>query len=230
MKPSRELREFETRLGYRFSDVDLLANALTHRSWKSDGAKENERLEFLGDRVLGLVIAEALLKRDPGAAAGVLAPRFNSLVGGPLCADVARDLDLGAAIKLGRSESMSGGRRKLPILADMLEAVLGAVYLDGGYAAAKNLILNLWKDRIRTVETDARDAKSTLQEYAQARGQGLPQYSEIKRKGPDHDVEFTMEVRLASGFSEIATAQTKRSAEMKAARKLLEKIEQVENG
>ncbi|MDE0307190.1 MAG: ribonuclease III [Albidovulum sp.] len=230
MKLSREIRELESRLGYAFSNSELIASALTHRSRNTRSAKDNDRLEFLGDRVLGLVIAEALIQRDPDAAAGVLAPRYNALVGGPACAEVARDLGVGAAIKLGRSESMSGGRRKSPILADMLEAVLGAVYLDGGFAAARDLILRLWADRIRQVDEDARDAKSILQEYAQACGQALPEYSELSRAGPDHDVEFTMRVRLETGLSETASARTKRSAEMKAAKKLLDKIDWSENG
>jgi ribonuclease-3 len=186
---------------------------------------DNQRLEFLGDRVLGLVMAEALLKADPNAPEGLLAPRYNALVRRETCADVARGIDLGAVLKLGRSEMKSGGRRKEALLADAMEAVIAAIYQDGGFDAARAAILRLWGARINNVADDARDAKTALQEWAQARGEVPPQYVEIDRSGPDHQPVFTIEVRLASGPSEIATAGSKRHAEQAAATALLKKVD-----
>ena len=185
---------------------------------------DNQRLEFLGDRVLGLVMAEALLKADPGASEGQLAPRFNALVRKETCADVAREIDLGAVLKLGRSEMKSGGRRKEALLADAMEAVIAAVYEDGGFEAARKVVLRLWGKRVDQVETDARDAKTALQEWAQARGEVPPQYVEVARSGPDHAPQFTIEARLVSGPSEQATAGSKRQAEQAAAAALLQKV------
>ncbi len=139
---------------------------------------DNQRLEFLGDRVLGLVMAAALMRADRDASEGQLAPRFNALVRKETCAEVARDIDLGAALKLGRSEMMSGGRRKEALLADAMEAVIAAVYLDAGFDAAEALVLRLWGGRIGAVAADARDAKTALQEWAQARGLPPPTYVE----------------------------------------------------
>ncbi|MFN6953071.1 MAG: ribonuclease III, partial [Albidovulum sp.] len=182
-------------------------------------------LEFLGDRVLGLVMAEALLAADRAASEGRLAPRFNALVRKETCAAVARDVNLGEVLKLGRSEMMSGGRRKEALLADAMEAVIAAVYLDAGFEAAKALVLRLWGERIRSVEADARDAKTSLQEWAQARGLPPPAYTELGREGPDHQPVFTVEVRLANGEAEVAQAGSKRQAEQAAARALLARME-----
>lgn len=186
---------------------------------------DNQRLEFLGDRVLGLVMAEALLKADPSAPEGLLAPRYNAMVRRETCADVARQLDLGVVLKLGRSEMKSGGRRKEALLADAMEAVIAAIYQDGGFDAARGAILRLWGDRIHNVADDARDAKTALQEWAQARGEAPPQYVEVARTGPDHQPVFTIEVRLSSGPSKQATAGSKRHAEQAAASALLEKVD-----
>ena len=187
---------------------------------------DNQRFEFLGDRVLGLVMAEALLQQDPSAPEGLLAPRYNALVRRETCADVARQIDLGAVLKLGRSEMKSGGRRKEALLADAMEAVIAAVYVDGGFPAAKQLVLNLWGGRIQDVAEDARDAKTALQEWVQARGETPPEYVEVARKGPDHQPVFTIEVRLTSGPSAQATAGSKRQAEQVAARTLLDEVTQ----
>ncbi|MEM8538175.1 MAG: ribonuclease III, partial [Pseudomonadota bacterium] len=185
---------------------------------------DNQRLEFLGDRVLGLVMAEALFKADRQAAEGLLAPRYNALVRRETCADVARQIDLGAVLKLGRSEMKSGGRRKEALLADAMEAVLAAVYLDAGYMAARDVILRLWGARITNVADDARDAKTALQEWAQARGEVPPQYTEVARSGPDHQPVFTIAAQLSSGPSARATAGSKRQAEQAAAAALLKKV------
>ncbi|MBM9596291.1 ribonuclease III [Roseitranquillus sediminis] len=225
MKLSADLRDFCDRLGHTFSEPELLINALTHASISSPQRPDNQRLEFLGDRVLGLVMAEAVLAHDRTASEGVLAPRFNVLVRKETCAEVAAEIDLGAVLRLGRSEMMSGGRRKAALLADALEAIIAAVYVDAGFAAAEKVILRLWGDRIGNVASDARDAKTSLQEWAQARGQQPPRYVELGRTGPDHAPIFTIEVRTEDGRRARAEASAKRPAEQAAAAALLAQLE-----
>jgi len=225
LKLSAELVAFSGRLGHEFTKPETLIRAVTHSSMMSPHRDDNQRLEFLGDRVLGLVMAEALLTADPNAPEGLLAPRYNALVRRETCADVAREIDLGAVLKLGRSEMKSGGRRKEALLADAMEAVIAAIYQDGGFDAARAAILRLWGERISNVADDARDAKTALQEWAQARGEVPPQYVETARTGPDHQPIFTIEVRLASGLTEKATAGSKRHAEQAAATALLKKVD-----
>ena len=157
MKLSADLRAFSARIGHDFSRPELLVRALTHASIASPSRPDNQRLEFLGDRVLGLVMAEALLAADRSATEGQLAPRFNTLVRKETCAEVAREMDVGAVLKLGRSETMTGGRRKEALLGDAMEAVIAAVYIDGGLEAAKAMILRLWGDRISEVEAPRPD-------------------------------------------------------------------------
>ncbi|SDH87278.1 ribonuclease III [Alloyangia pacifica] len=224
MKRSAEIEALEQRLGHRFERPELLRRALTHSSMSGPGREDNQRLEFLGDRVLGLVMAEALLGEDRKASEGQLAPRFNALVRKEACAEVARDVDIGAALKLGRSEMMSGGRRKQALLGDAMEAVIAAVYLDGGFEVAREMILRLWGARVSTVQQDARDPRTSLQEWAQARGMTPPAYVETARSGPDHAPVFTIEVRLASGQKADATAGSKRKAEQEAAAALLAQV------
>jgi ribonuclease-3 len=220
-----DLRAFAARIGHDFRRPELLARAVTHSSLATPVRPDNQRLEFLGDRVLGLVMAEALLAADKGASEGQLAPRFNALVRKETCAAVARDLGLGEVLKLGRSEMMSGGRRKEALLADAMEAVIAAVYLDAGFEAARAVVLALWGGRVGSVEADARDAKTALQEWAQGRGLPPPAYTEMGREGPDHQPLFTVEVRLSSGEAEVAQAGSKRQAEQAAARALLARME-----
>ena len=222
MKKSESIRFFEQRLGYEFSDVSLLIEALTHSSIASESRKDNQRLEFLGDRVLGLVMAEALLELDQFASEGTLAPRFNALVRKEACAEVARHIDLGGVLKIGRSEMLSGGRRKDALLGDGMEAVIAAIYKDGGFEVAKRTITELWGDRIKNVKGDARDAKTMLQEWAQARGQNPPKYEIMSQSGPDHAPEFLVKVLLDSGETADATAGSKRQAEQMAAKSLLQ--------
>jgi ribonuclease III len=224
MRLSGELRKFADRLGHEFKQPELLIRAVTHPSISSASRPDNQRQEFLGDRVLGLVMAEALLLADDDATEGQLAPRFNALVRKETCADVARAIDLGSVLKLGRSETMSGGRRKEALLADAMEAVIAAVYQDAGFATARDVIMRLWGTRIDGVETDARDPKTSLQEWAQARGQMPPVYAELERSGPDHAPVFTIEVRLDDGQTAKASAQSKRAAEQSAARTLLARL------
>jgi ribonuclease III len=225
MRLSVDLQAFSQAIGYHFANPELLVRALTHASISSPTRPDNQRLEFLGDRVLGLVMAEALFSADPAATEGQLAPRFNALVRKETCADVARACGLGDVLKLGRSEMMSGGRRKEALLGDAMEALIAAVYQDGGFDAARVFILRLWGERIEDVKSDARDPKTALQEWAQARGQMPPVYTETARQGPDHAPRFTVEVRLVSGETEQAEASSKRMAEQAAARALLARME-----
>jgi ribonuclease-3 len=224
VKPGKQALALADRIGHDFARPGLLIRALTHGSVTSANRDDNERLEFLGDRVLGLVMAEALLMADRAASEGTIAPRFNALVRRETCADVAREIDLGAALKLGRSEQQTGGRRKLALLANAMEAVIAAVYLDAGLEAARAMILRLWGDRIDAVDADARDAKTALQELAQAKGDPPPDYAEIAREGPPHQPVFTIEARLASGETARASAGSKRAAEHAAAQALLDRI------
>ncbi len=225
MKLSGDLTAFAARLGHEFAQPSLLIEAVTHPSMSSPSRADNQRLEFLGDRVLGLVMAEALLAHDPTASEGQLAPRFNALVRKEACADVARQIDLGKVLKLGRSEMLSGGRRKEALLGDAMEAVIAAVYLDAGFDAARAMISRLWAGRIEAVAEDARDPKTALQEWAQARGMAPPKYVQTARTGPDHAPQFTITAQLENGASEAASAGSKRQAEQAAAQELLARLE-----
>ncbi len=211
-------------LGHSFTKPALLMEALTHASLAAASQRDNQRLEFLGDRVLGLVIAEALLAQAPDANEGDLAPRFNALVRKEACAEVAAEIDLGAALLMGRSEQSSGGRRKTALLGDAMEAVIAAVYLDGGFAVARDTILRLWGTRIAEVEANAQDAKTALQEWAQARGMAPPAYIETARSGPDHAPNFEVTVKLANGAEAVGNAGSKRAAQQNAAETLLESL------
>jgi len=225
VKLAKDLIAFSDRLGHAFERPDLLIRALTHSSLSAPTRPDNQRLEFLGDRVLGLVMAEALLEQDKDAPEGQLAPRFNALVRKETCADVAREIDLGAVLKLGKSEMKTGGRRKHALLGDAMEAVIAAVYRDAGYEAARDVILRLWGERVSKVEADARDAKTTLQEWAQARRMPPPAYVEVGRTGPDHAPVFTVEVRMETGATARAEASSKRQAEQAAAKAMLARLD-----
>ena len=165
MKAGQAITAFSARLGHRFSDPALLVEALTHPSLSSETRASNQRLEFLGDRVLNLAIAQALFEAFPEATEGDLAPRYNALVRKETCADVARSIDLGAALRVGRGEMLKGGRKRDAGLGDAMEAVIAAVYLDAGFDTARAIVVRLWGDRIQTVERAARNVKSALQEW-----------------------------------------------------------------
>jgi len=225
LKVSANTTAFITRLGHKFAQPEYLHQALTHSSLSTSTRPDNQRLEFLGDRVLGLVIAEALLADDMDAREGKLAPRLNALVRKETCAEVAEDIDLGAALMLGRSEMLSGGRKKIALLGDAMEAVIAAVYLDAGFDAAKSLILRLWGTRIAQAEENAADPKSDLQEWSQARRMPPPIYAEIERSGPDHAPVFIIEAQLQNGKTARATAPSKRAAQQLAAAALLKELE-----
>jgi ribonuclease III len=219
VKPGRAVSAVAERIGHRFANPGFLVEALTHASAAS--ARDNQRLEFLGDRVLGLVIAEALITQDAHATEGQLAPRLNALVRKETCAEIAVEIDIGPAMKMGRSETLSGGRRKTALLADATEAVIAAVYLDAGLDAARAIILRLWGARIAAARGQAQDPKTRLQEWAQARGQQPPAYVDLGREGPDHAPVFSVEARLADGRTAEARAPSKRAAQQRAAEALL---------
>lgn len=222
----KTLQAAAQRLGHDFQRIGLLDRALTHPSISSPMNPDNQRFEFLGDRVLGLVIAEALFERYPDEAEGVLAPRLNDLVRKETCAEVALAVGVDQVLRLGKSESQTGGRRKLAILGDAMEAVIAAVFLDAGLEAARDMILRLWKARIEAQgDKPPMDAKTALQEWAQAHGMKPPRYSTIGREGPDHAPVFTIAVTLENGETAEAQARSKRAAEQAAAAELLETLE-----
>lgn len=219
----RKFKELETQLGYKFKDPGLLERALTHASVRGGkvARSDNERLEFIGDRVLGLAIAEALNKQYPEANEGELARRYNRLVRGEACAKVARNIGLGVHLILSESEAESGGRNKTTILADAAEALLGAVFIDGGFEKARAVVSKLWQDQSEPVPEVAVDAKSALQEWAQGQGLALPRYTVVSRKGPDHAPRFTAEVLIAGRAPAQGEGASKRIAEQAAASALL---------
>jgi ribonuclease-3 len=216
----------ESRIGYRFADKSLLHCALTHISALSGGPQRRvgsyQRLEFLGDHVLGLVISDLLFRSFPNANEGELSRRLADLVRKETCADVARAIDLGAAIKLGGPEAQSGGRERIAILADVCESLIGAIYLDGGYAASADFIERFWRDRM-SVKRPLRDAKTQLQEWAQGRGLPTPVYREVARTGPHHEPEFRVTVSLPQREPAEGQGRSKRAAEQAAAAAMLER-------
>jgi len=213
-----------TVLGHRFADPALLEQAATHSSSTSPARPDNQRLEFLGDRVLGLIVAEALLAAYPGEAEGALAPRFNALVRRETLAEIAAEIGLGDFLRLGRSEATGGGRKKKAILADAMEAVIAALFVDGGLAAARQFILARWRERIEGPDEAPMDPKTRLQEWAQGRGMAVPAYAETGRQGPDHAPRFTIEVSLESGETAAGRANSKKQAEQSAAAALLARL------
>jgi ribonuclease III len=216
--------KLEARLGYKFADPDLLNRALTHSSAISPARRIShsyQRLEFLGDRVLGLVVADMLYGKLPRATEGDLSRGLNSLVRKETCATIARSLELGEELNLGDAEARTGGADKDAILGDVIEAVIGAVYLDGGLAPAKEIVERLFGNHLSEASNTRADAKTALQEWAQGRGLEPPSYIEIGRTGPDHAPEFTIAVKL-DGFAELtANGASKKLAEHKAAEAFL---------
>jgi ribonuclease-3 len=220
----RDLAAFEQRVGYRFKDPALLEQALTHISALSGArnrAASYQRLEFLGDHVLGLVVSDMLFRAFAKADEGEMSRRLADLVRKEACADVGRAIDLGAAIRLGASEANAGGRGRTAILADACEALIGAVFIDGGYPAAATLVEGLWSERMRRPARPLRDSKTVLQEWAQARGLPTPAYREVERKGPDHNPEFRVAVELPDLAPAEGLGRSKRAAEQAAAAAML---------
>jgi ribonuclease-3 len=218
------------RLGHAFADPQLLERALTHSS-VGDGAqapkrgtapRDNERLEFLGDRVLGLLTAEALIERFPVATEGELAPRLNALVSRDACARVARRIELGPALRLAAFETKSGGRDKGSILAGACEAVMAALYLDGGLEAARAFYAAAWAEEIEALPALGAqlEVKLALQQWAQKRGRPLPAYSVLNREGPDHAPVFTVQVAVEGLEPAAGTGRSRQAAEKAAAQAL----------
>jgi ribonuclease-3 len=212
----------ETTIGYKFKDRDMLGRALTHIS-ASGGNRGNsyQRLEFLGDHVLGLIISDMLYRAFPKGDEGELSRRLADLVRREACADVARAINIGEALRLGSSENNAGGRTRTAILADVCEALVGAVFVDGGYEAAVKLVDKLWGERMRTPVRPLRDPKTILQEWAQARGLPAPTYREVARTGPEHSPVFRVAVMLPGKESVEGVDRSKRGAEQAAAAALL---------
>ena len=210
--------QLEDALGYAFANKDLLVRALTHASALSSGAKAGrtyQRLEFLGDRVLGLIVADMLVERFPDAPEGELSRWFHRLVSGKTCAQVAREMQLERFIRY------SGARPSQSVLGDACESVLGALYRDGGLDAAQRLVERYWTPRIDAMEEPPRDAKTALQEWAHSHGWAAPDYVEVARSGPDHAPEFEVEVRLEAAAPGRGRGRSKREAEQEAAAAVL---------
>jgi ribonuclease III len=209
------------RLEHEFTDRSLLAQALAHRSWcgEQDGAPSNERLEFLGDAVLGLVVAEYTYRHYPELPEGKLAKIRSAVVNARALAEVAQSLGLGEVLLLGKGEESSGGRTKPSILADALEAVIGAVYLDADWSAAEPFVLRLVEDRIvhAAAEPDDFDHKSRLQELTVRQGQGTPRYV-LSGSGPDHDRHYVAQVFVNAEPRGEGEGTSKKDAEQAAAR------------
>lgn len=211
-------------LGYRFRDETLLQTALTHRS---AGSVNNERLEFLGDALLNTVIAIELFERRPGASEGDLSRLRAALVRGETLTAIARELGLGARLRLGEGERKSGVRRRDSILADSLEALLGAVYLDSDFATVSDSVRRLFGPRLDELPDaeQLKDPKTRLQELLQRDGRPLPEYQLVEAAGADHERRFTVRCRLAgSGIESVATAGSRRKAEQQAASDCLARI------
>ena len=214
----------EQRFHYRFKDDFLLQTALTHRSHSVDN---NERLEFLGDAALDLVISELLYQSYSEQTEGYLSRMRSSLVKGNTLAELAKELDVGGYLILGKGENTSGGRERLSLLADALEAMIGAIFLDGGYVAVKNVIIKIFDSRIQALDpkSEHKDHKSILQEKLQGVKQGLPVYSLVRSVG-DHNKTFVVECSIKSGeIVTQASGKTLRVAEQKAASKALQAMQ-----
>jgi ribonuclease-3 len=219
----RSLTKLSDTLGHTFAQSELLERALTHPSVEE--SRDYERLEFLGDRVLGLVIADWLLELYPGEDEGDLAARYNELVRREQLAEVAGHLDLGRYMRIGKGEDKAL-KAQPTLLADVCEAVIAALYLDGGLEVARTLIRAKWALTVAAQTAPPKDAKSELQEWAMSHGLPLPEYQEVERSGPDHAPVFTMEVLVEGEPSVSGTGPSKKAAEGEAAAALLRHLSQ----
>ena len=213
------------RLGHRFADPGLLQDALTHSSRVAGRGRSYERLEFLGDRVLGVVVAEMLYRRFPKEPEGALAKRHAALVRRESLALAAAELEVAALVRLSPGEEESGGRENPAILADVCEALFGALYLDGGLKAARRVIEPLWTPLREADLRPPQDNKTALQEWAQGRGLPLPDYVEVGREGPAHEPVFTVEVRIEGCTPARGSGRSKRVAEQAAAGHMLDTLQ-----
>ncbi|MDQ1277087.1 MAG: Ribonuclease 3 [Thermodesulfobacteriota bacterium] len=226
------LGDLEQALGYVFQDPQLLVNAFTHRSYTNENpsftCRDNERLEFLGDAVLQLCISDLLMRRFPDFTEGRLSKMRATLVNEQSLAALGKRFGLGNHLFLGKGEEASGGRGKTSLIADTFEAVMAAVYLDGGYGQASRLIADLFAELILTGEGGAapfRDYKSALQELCQSRFHETPKYQLRNEYGPDHDKTFEVELAIVESVKETGTGKSRKEAEQQAARKVLEYFE-----
>lgn len=197
--PADDLPALEARIGHVFADRELIELALTHISAVKGNAprlRSYQRLEFLGDHVLGSIVSDMLFTAFPEAEEGELSRRLAELVREEACAEVAEDMGVGDCIRLGNGETQSGARKRRAILADIAESVVAGVYLDGGYEAARKLVDRFWRGRMEAPRRPLRDPKTVLQEWAQARGLPPPVYREVSRSGPDHAPRFIVAVEL----------------------------------
>ncbi len=220
--------KLETILGYSFKNKQILSRAVTHTSMMVGGGQVDasyERLEFLGDRVLGLVMAQWLLDVFSQENEGAIAKRHAALVCGEILAKIANEIALGHYITMSEAEKKSGGQKKETILADCMEALIGAVYSDGGLMAAEKMVKALWNERIHESLKPPIDYKSALQEWLQGRGMGLPEYRFIDREGPDHQPVFTVECHVEGQEIAVAVGESKKAAEKLAAERMLEQLE-----
>jgi ribonuclease-3 len=223
-RPKAELSTLEARLGHVFGDASLAARALTHVSAPATAQERGQsyqRLEFLGDRVLGVVVAEMLYKAYPQASEGELSMRLAKLVRRETCAAIAEEWDVGPYLVMGQGEARAGGRKKAAILSDICESLIGAVFLDGGFEAARDLVQRSWRARMDADLEPERDAKTAVQEWAQARALASPRYVEVERSGPAHAPQFVMQVELEGFEPERGAASSKRAAEQAAAQAFL---------
>ena len=216
----------ETRIGHKFADANLLITAITHVSALKPSRKRGEsyqRLEFLGDHVLGLIVSDMLYRSFPSADEGELSKRLADLVRKESCADVAKSLGLADDIKLGAVGAGVGARLRKSVLGDICEAVIGAVFLDGGYAAAQEFVERNWTERMKKPRQPLRDPKTVLQEWAQGKGLPTPVYREVERTGPHHDPQFRVAVDLPGLASAEGIGGSKRAAEKVAASVMIER-------
>ena len=227
MKNTYHQKEVSKLLDYQFKNNRLLEEALTHSSARKSSKVNNERLEFLGDRVLGLVIAEELLRKNPNSTEGEIATYYNSLVKKETCSFIAKEIGLENLLTLGKSVKRTNDRQKDKILGNAIEALIGAIFLDAGFEISKQLVLKVWRKQIEIVRDIEAHAKTALQEFLQSKGQEPPTYKQISRTGPDHDPDFCVEVVLGSGLNAIGSGSTIRMAETKAAEQILEKIKNI---
>jgi ribonuclease-3 len=211
------LADLEARIGHAFADRALLGRALTHVSASPARRDSYERLEFLGDRVLGLAVAHMLYDAFPNESEGELSRRLAALVRKETCAEVAEVWGVGAAMRLGEGEAQTGGRGKRALLGDICEAIIGAAFLDGGAAAAEHIVRKAFSDRMAASGQDLRDAKTALQEWAQARGLATPRYQLAARSGPDHAPFFEVVVEVQGFAAAPGSGASKRVAEQAAA-------------
>jgi len=224
MTPRRAVavQALQERLGHVFAEASLLDRALTHSSAVAgpDKSSSYQRLEFLGDRVLGLAVADMLLRQFPDATEGELSRRLAVLVRAETCAAIAREVGLDAAIQLGKG-NRSRARLTITMLGDVCEAVIGAVYLDASYPVAAAMVERLWQEQMLAPPRPLRDAKTVLQEWAQGRGLPTPVYMEVARSGPHHNPEFRIAVELPDIAAAEGTGRSKRAAEQAAAAAML---------